>query len=130
MSIKEIDIGLAADLGTLQRFPRIVANESWVRELAFSARFFSAQEALDHGFVSYVVENRDKAIGKALEIANVVAEKTPLAVQGTKVLLDYSRDHSIQDGLSHYPMFNSRIGLYSIVEFDSFADECMTPFKL
>jgi Delta3,5-Delta2,4-dienoyl-CoA isomerase len=102
LSIKEVDIGLAADLGTLQRFPRVVGNESWARELAFSARFFSAKEALDNGFVSYIVENRDKAVEKALEIATTIAEKTPAAVQGTKVLLDYSRDHTIQEGMSGY----------------------------
>lgn len=54
-SIKEVDIGLAADIGTLQRFPKIVRSESVARELALTARNFSAQEALDIGFVSKVV---------------------------------------------------------------------------
>jgi delta(3,5)-delta(2,4)-dienoyl-CoA isomerase len=52
-TIKEVDIGLAADLGTLQRFPKVVGNNSWVRELAHTARFFDGQEALEHGFVSH-----------------------------------------------------------------------------
>jgi Delta3,5-Delta2,4-dienoyl-CoA isomerase len=57
---------------------------------------------LENGYVSYIVENRDKAIEKALDIAKLVAEKSPVAVQGTKVLLDYSRDHSVREGISCY----------------------------
>jgi Delta3,5-Delta2,4-dienoyl-CoA isomerase len=99
MSIKEVDIGIAADVGTLQRFPRVVGNDSWTRELAFTGRFFSAQEALKYGFVSDVFETKEKAMEKAMEIAKVIAAKSPVAVQGTKTLLDYSRDHSIREGL-------------------------------
>jgi delta(3,5)-delta(2,4)-dienoyl-CoA isomerase len=102
LSIKEVDIGIAADLGTLQRFPRIVANDSWTRELALTARFFGAKEALDKGFVSYVCESKDKGVEKAMEIAKVIAGKSPVAVQGTKALLDYSRDHSVREGMSAY----------------------------
>jgi Delta3,5-Delta2,4-dienoyl-CoA isomerase len=98
LSIKEVDIGLAADLGTLQRFPRLVANDSWTRELALSGRFFSAKEALEKGFVSYVLENKEVAIHRAADIATLIASKSPIAVQGTKTLLDYSRDHSIREG--------------------------------
>jgi len=99
LSIKEVDIGLAADLGTLQRFPRLVGNESWTRELALTGRYFSAQEALEKGFVSVVCETKDEALGKGLEIAKIIASKSPIAVQGTKSLLDYSRDHSIREGI-------------------------------
>ena len=53
-TIKEVDIGLAADLGTIQRFTRVVGNESWVRDLAYSARYFTAEEALKKGFLSSV----------------------------------------------------------------------------
>jgi len=98
LSIKEVDIGIAADLGTLQRFPRLVANESWTRELALTARFFDAKEALDKGFVSYVCENKDKGVEKAMDIAKVIVGKSPVAVQGTKALLDYSREHSVKEG--------------------------------
>jgi len=99
-SIKEVDIGIAADLGTLQRFPKIVANDSWTRELAMTGRFFSAEEALKHGFVSYVFGSKDESLAKAREIAKIIARKSPVAVQGTKVLLDYSRDHSVREGIS------------------------------
>lgn len=102
-----MDIGLAADLGTLQRFPRVVGNESWTRELAFSARYFSAGEALEKGFVSYVLETQDAAVNKGMEIAKTIASKSPIAVYGTKTLLDYSRDHSIREGLEYTQLWNS-----------------------
>lgn len=102
LSIKEVDIGIAADLGTLQRFPRIVANDSWTREIAFTGRFFSAKEALERGFLSYVVESKESGVAKALEIAKVIASKSPIAVQGTKSQLDFSRDHTIKDGTTGY----------------------------
>jgi Delta3,5-Delta2,4-dienoyl-CoA isomerase len=97
-SIKEVDIGIAADLGTLQRFPRVVANDSWARELALTGRLFSAKEALEKGYVSDVFDSKEKAISKAMEIAKFIAGKSPIAVQGTKALLDYSRDHSVREG--------------------------------
>lgn len=49
---KEIDIGICADIGHIQRFQKIVGNDSWVRELTFTGRFFGADEALGNGFVS------------------------------------------------------------------------------
>ena len=56
MTIKEVDIGLAADIGTLQRFQKVVGNDSWTRELAYTARFFTPQEALEKGFASKLAE--------------------------------------------------------------------------
>jgi Delta3,5-Delta2,4-dienoyl-CoA isomerase len=100
LSIKEVDIGIAADVGTLQRFPRIVASDSWTRELALTGRFFGAKEALEKGFVSYVCESKDQGVEKAMGIAKLIAGKSPVAVQGTKTLLNYSRDHSVREGIS------------------------------
>ena len=62
-SIKEVDVGLAADVGTLQRMPKIVGNEGLVRELAYTARHFSAQEALQFGFVTRVLDSRELMLG-------------------------------------------------------------------
>ena len=93
-AVKEVDIGLAADIGTLTRLPKIVGNHSWVKEVTLSARIFSAEEAYRVGFVSHVLENKEKAVQKALELASLIASKSPIAVQGTKELLNHARENT------------------------------------
>ncbi|KAK7103779.1 delta(3,5)-Delta(2,4)-dienoyl-CoA isomerase, mitochondrial-like [Littorina saxatilis] len=105
-SIKEVDIGLAADLGTLQRFPKVIGNDSLARELAYTARKMYADEAKDVGFVSRVFPDREKLIEGAIELASVIASKSPVAVQGTKVSLVYSRDHTVGEGLDQVMTWN------------------------
>lgn len=58
--IKEVDLGMAADVGTLQRFPKVIGSDSLARELAYTARKFHAQEALTCGFVSRVFDNKEQ----------------------------------------------------------------------
>ncbi|KAJ5668620.1 Delta(3-5)-Delta(2-4)-dienoyl-CoA isomerase [Penicillium maclennaniae] len=106
-SVKEVDIGLAADLGTLSRLPKVVGSSSWVKEVALTARIFGAEEALRVGFVSAVHENRQATITAALKMATFIASKSPVAVQGTKEVLNFSRDHSVQDGLRYVGVWNS-----------------------
>lgn len=106
-SVKEVDIGLAADLGTLSRLPKVVGSASWVKEVALTARVFGAEEALRVGFVSAVHENRQATITAALKMASLIASKSPVAVQGTKEVLNFSRDHSVQDGLRYVGVWNS-----------------------
>jgi len=102
-SVKEVDIGLAADIGTLSRLPKIVGNQSWVKEVCLSARFFDAGEALAVGFVSWVLENKAKAIEAATKTAALIASKSPVAVQGTKEILNHARDNSVADSERHQP---------------------------
>ena len=97
-AVKEVDIGLAADIGTLTRLPKVVGNYSWVKDVCLSARVFGAQEAEKVGFVSGIYNGKEAAVSAALKWASLVAEKSPVAVQGTKNILDYSRDHSVEDG--------------------------------
>ncbi|KAG9236419.1 ClpP/crotonase-like domain-containing protein [Amylocarpus encephaloides] len=106
-AVKEVDIGLAADIGTLSRLPRIVGSFSWVKDVALSARIFDAEEALRVGFVSHVLESKGEAIGKALEMAGLLAEKSPIAVQGTKELLNHARDNRLADSLRYTGVWNS-----------------------
>jgi delta(3,5)-delta(2,4)-dienoyl-CoA isomerase len=106
-SVKEVDIGLAADLGTLSRLPRVVGNYSWVKEIALSAREFGAEEALRVGFVSQIVPDRAAGVKRGLEICSLIAQKSPVAVWGTKALLDYSRDHTVDEGLKYTALWNS-----------------------
>jgi delta(3,5)-delta(2,4)-dienoyl-CoA isomerase len=92
---QEVDVGLAADVGTLAHLPKITSNNSLARELAYTARSFSAVEAYKLGFVSKVVDGgQEEVVKAALELANSIAKKSPVAVAGTKRLLLHSRDHS------------------------------------
>jgi delta(3,5)-delta(2,4)-dienoyl-CoA isomerase len=97
-AVKEVDIGLAADVGTLTRLPKANLPMSWIKEVSFTAREFGAEEALRVGLVSGVFDSREKTLEKALELARKIGEKSPIAVQATKEILNFSRDHSVQDG--------------------------------
>ncbi|KAI0069783.1 ClpP/crotonase [Panus rudis PR-1116 ss-1] len=107
-SIKEVDVGLAADVGTLARLPKVAGKQSIVNELAYTARNFSAAEAEKIGLISKVVEGgREEVLKAALETAQVIARKSPIAVLGTKRVLQHSRDHTIKDNLEYVATWNS-----------------------
>ncbi|KAJ7150602.1 Delta2-dienoyl-CoA-isomerase [Mycena filopes] len=107
-SVKEVDIGLAADVGTLAYLPKIVGNHSLMRELAYSAAMFSAADAERMGLVSRVVPGgRSEVVAAALALAGVIAGKSPIAVSGTKRILIHSRDHSVADNLEYTAAWNS-----------------------
>lgn len=106
-SIKEVDIGLAADIGTLTRMPKIVGSFSWVKDVALSARIFGAEEALRVGFVSQVKDTKAKAVEAAMEMAGLLATKSPVAVQGTKELLNHARDNTVASSLRYTGVWNS-----------------------
>lgn len=91
---QEVDIGLAPDIGSLAFLPKITGNHSLVRELTYTARGFSADEARELGLVSRVVEGgRDEVVREALALATFVAGKSPVAVSSAKHLITHSRDH-------------------------------------
>lgn len=96
--VKEVDIGLAADIGTLSRLGKVVGSFGWVKEVSMTARVFGAEEAKRVGFVNGAFETKEAAVQAGLKMAGVMAAKSPVAVQGTKELLNWSRDHSVQDG--------------------------------
>jgi len=89
------------NVGTLTRLPKLGLSLSWVKDIAYSARTFGADEALHVGFVSEVTDTKANGIQKALSKARTIAEKSPIAVQGTKNIIDYSRDHKIDEGLTY-----------------------------
>ena len=98
--MKEVDIGIAADIGTLSRLPKIVGSFSWVKDVTLTARVFGAEEALRVGFVSEVVgATREEGYKAGLEKCKSIAEKSPVAVWGTKEILNYSRDRPVEEGL-------------------------------
>uniref|UniRef100_A0A1B6E6M7 Delta(3,5)-Delta(2,4)-dienoyl-CoA isomerase, mitochondrial n=1 Tax=Clastoptera arizonana TaxID=38151 RepID=A0A1B6E6M7_9HEMI len=104
--VKEVDIGMAADVGTLQRLPRIIGSTSLVNELAFTARKMDADEAKSCGLVSKVYDSSETLLKEAVEVAKTIAAKSPVAIQGTKISLIYSRDHTVQEGLDHIAIWN------------------------
>jgi enoyl-CoA hydratase len=104
--IAEINIGMTADVGTLQRMPRLVA-EGVVRELAYTGRKWSAAEALAAGFVNKIYADHEQLLSGVHEIAAEIASKSPMAVWGTKKSMQYSQEHSIADGLEHIATWNA-----------------------
>ncbi|KAL2148755.1 hypothetical protein VTH82DRAFT_1902 [Thermothelomyces myriococcoides] len=106
-AVKEVDIGLAADIGTLARLPKVVGSQSWVKDVCMTARDFDAQEALAVGFVSQVHESKAAALAAAFKTAALLATKSPVAVQGTKELLTHSRDHPVEDNLRYTGVWNA-----------------------
>ncbi|KAH6986077.1 ClpP/crotonase-like domain-containing protein [Ilyonectria sp. MPI-CAGE-AT-0026] len=106
-AVKEVDIGLAADIGTLARLPKIVGSMSWVKDVCLTARDFSAQEAVAVGFVSQVHGTKEQAVQAAVAMAAALGEKSPVAVQGTKELLNYGRDHDVPESLKYTRVWNA-----------------------
>lgn len=98
--IQEINIGMTADVGTLQRLPKIIPD-GVAREMAYTGRRLSAQRALEVGLVNQLFSTHEELVAGVLEIAAEIASKSPLAIWGSKEMLLYSRDHSVADGLNH-----------------------------
>jgi len=112
-AIKEIDLGMAADVGTLQRLPRLI-GDGMVRELAYTGRRMDAQEARDVGYVNRVFPDRDTMLEEVSAIARNIAAKSPLAVRSSKEMLLYMRDHTVADGLNYIATWNA--GLLSTAD--------------
>ncbi|XP_003968835.2 delta(3,5)-Delta(2,4)-dienoyl-CoA isomerase, mitochondrial [Takifugu rubripes] len=104
--VKEVDVGLAADVGTLQRLPKVIGSRSLVNELALTARKMFADEAASSGLVSRVFADKEAMMAGAMELAGEIAGRSPVGVQGTKVNLLYSRDHSVAEGLDYMASWN------------------------
>ncbi len=98
--IQEINLAMTADVGT---FPRLchLLPQGLVRELAYAGRRLPAQRALELGFVNELFDTQEQMLAHVMEIAREIASKSPLAVHGSKVMINYARDHSIADGLDY-----------------------------
>ena len=96
--IQEINIGLVADVGTLQRLPKLIPL-GVVKELAYTGRRLTAYKALGYGLVNEVFESHDAMLIAALQCAKEIASKPPVAIWGTKQVIHYARDHSVDDAL-------------------------------
>lgn len=106
--IQEINIGMTADLGTLQRLPKLIP-EGVVHEMAYTGRRLPAQRAQALGLVNEVFENQEAMLAAALQMATEIAEKPPVAIWGSKQAIHYARDHSTQDALQQMGWLQSGI---------------------
>ena len=106
LCIQEINIGIVADVGTLQRLPYLMP-EGMVRELAYTGRRLPAARALQLGVVNEVFADHEAMLAAVTQIAREIAGQSPLAVAGSKEMLTYTRDHSVADGLNYIAVWNA-----------------------
>ena len=104
--IEEINVGLAADIGTIQRLPKIIPA-GIAREWTMLGEKVSADRAKEVGLVSSLHDNHDEMMKNAFEIAEKLASKTPLAMWVTKETLNYSRDHTVKESLENVALWNA-----------------------
>jgi enoyl-CoA hydratase len=108
--IQEINIGMTADVGTFPRLCKIIP-EGWVREMAYTGRRMPAEKARQIGWVNEVLATPEECVAHALATAREIAGKSPLAVTGSKVMINYARDHTIRDGLDYIAVWQT--GMFS-----------------
>ena len=104
--IEEINVGLAADIGTIQRLPKIIPA-GIAREWTMLGEKVSADRAKEVGLVSSLHDNHEEMMKNAFEIAEKLASKTPLAMWVTKETLNYSRDHTVKESLENVALWNA-----------------------
>ena len=104
--VAEVDVAITADLGTIQRLVHLIPD-GLVRELVYTGRRLEAEEALRAGLVSRLADDRETLIATGLELAGVIAAKSPLAIAGAKMSLEYGRGRPVEDGLRHVAMWNA-----------------------
>ena len=104
--IQETNIGMTADVGTLQRLPHIIPH-GIVRELTYTGRRMMAAEARECGLINQVFADQQALLAGVMDIAAEIAAKSPIATVGNKEMLNYARDHSIQDGLNYVATWNA-----------------------
>ena len=97
--IQEINIGMVADVGTLQRLPKLIPL-AVVKELAYTGRRMGAEQALQYGLVNAVLPTPEAALAAAMQCAREIASKPPIAIWGTKQAVHYARDHTVDEALS------------------------------
>ncbi len=107
-TVQEISIGMAADLGVLQRLPKIVP-QGVAREMAFTGERLGAERALAVGLVNAVLPDAAATVERALALARTIAAKSPLAIAGSKLAINHARDHSTASALQQMTLLQSAI---------------------
>jgi enoyl-CoA hydratase len=104
--IRETRLGIVADVGTLQRLPHIV-GKGHVAELAYTGEDFGAERAKEIHLVNRVFPDAASTLEAARGLAERIAENSPVAVQGTKRVLNYCEGKSVEDGLRYVATWNA-----------------------
>ena len=104
--IQETNLGLVADVGTLQRLPKLIP-EGIVRDLALTGRKMKAYEAEKYGLISAIFDDQESMLDYAMDTAREIASKSPLAVSGIKEIINYSRDHNVDESLNYVALWNA-----------------------
>ena len=105
-TIKEIDLGMTADVGTLQRLPHLI-GDGMMRELAYTGRKVTGKEAREIGLVNRDYEDQETLMTKVMKLAGQIATKSPLAIRGVKEMILYTRDHTVDDSLNYIATWNA-----------------------
>lgn len=105
-AIREVLIGLAADVGSLQLMPALISNQSLLRELIYTGRNMTLEEVMRLNFVSHVSDTKDDALIEAFKTAKLISAKSPTAVQGSKLNLEFSHLKPFETGLDYNAIWN------------------------
>ncbi len=105
-TIQEVNIGIVADVGTLQRIPHLLP-QGVVRELAYTGRRFMAEEAAHYGFLNRVEADHDSALAAGEALATEIVSKSPVAISGIKTVLNRGRGQSVEEGLDYVAVWNA-----------------------
>ncbi len=106
ISVRETKIGIVADVGTLQRLPRIIGR-GHLMELIYTGKDIDADRAKAIGFVNDVYEDREAVIRAAQDLAREMAENSPLVLKGVKKVVEFAEEHTVREGLEYVALWNS-----------------------
>jgi len=110
--LKEVDLGIVADIGAVQRLPSNI-NQGFLSEIAFTGRKVFGSEAKSEGLVNAVFSSREELMGQAQKVAKIISEKSPLTIRGLKENIVYQRDHTVADSLQYIATYNAGLLLSS-----------------
>lgn len=104
--LKEIDMAIVADVSAVQRLPRLI-GDGRAREMIYTGREVGGAEAEAMGLVNRAFDSADEMKAAAFDMARSLAAKSPLALRGCKASINYSQEHSIEEGLAHVALWNA-----------------------
>jgi enoyl-CoA hydratase len=107
-TVQEIHIGMAADLGVLQRLQRLIPA-GLARELAFTGERLNAERALASGLVNRVAPDAEALLTEARTLARQIAAKSPLAIAATKIAMNHARDHGLDESMAQMTLLQSAV---------------------